>query len=276
VEIYKVRNKMIKNKYEDFENRLRKYLKANPDIIESIKANDMDRLNLPDAWKQEVEKNNTPEKQALAQKMINDAMRKVAKQRKRRRVVFGTTIAIAACLALFLGVTSPGQALARGVITTIVNIFNGNVRIETDGLDTNQSRIDDLEYKEFIDVSEAAIYAGQQLIYVDGTDATINKISVEAVDGIQSIITEYALPDGRIFIVFQRIYDLNDNIAFELNTNDNYFEHSLFNVQVMYCMTHEDNTYSGMATWDNIELNIVSEKIGWDELINYVDAFINY
>lgn len=269
--------KMVnKMKHDAFENKLRKYLQANPDVIESVKTNNIDNLELSDSWKREVKKNGTPEKSMLAHRMITAAIQQVAKQRKRRRVVFGTTIAIAACIALFLGVTSPGQALARGVITTIVNIFNGNVRIETDGLDTNQSRIDDLEYKEFIDVSEAAIYAGQQLIYVDGTDATINRISVEAVDDIQSIITEYALPDGRIFIVFQRIYDLNDNIAFELNTNDNYFEYSLFNVQVMYCMTHEDNTYSGMATWDNIELNIVSEKIGWDELINYVDAFINY
>lgn len=264
----------MKNKFEDFENKLREYLQANPDIIESVKANDMDKLELSDVWKREVEKNSTPEKRILAHKMVTDAMRKVAKQRKRRRIVFGTTFAIAACLALFLAITSPGQALARGVITTIVNIFNGDVRIETEGLDTDQSRIEILEYKEFTDVSEAVTYAGQQIIYVDGTDATINKIGIEATDGIQTIISEYALPDGRIFVVFQRIYDLNDNVDFELDINEKSFEHSLFNGQTMYCMTHEDNTYSGMATWDNIELTIVSDKIGWDELINYVDQFV--
>ncbi len=265
---------MNKNKFVDFENKLRKYLQANPDIIESVKANDMDKLELSDVWKREVEKNSTPEKRIFAHKMVNDAMRKVAKQRKSRRIVFGSTFAIATCLALFLAVTSPGQALARGVITTIVNIFNGDVRIETEGLDTDQSRIGSLEYKEFTDVAEAAVYAGPQLIYVNGADATINRISVEATDGIQSIMTEYALPDGRIFIVFQRIYDLNDNIVFERNTNEKYFEHSLFNGQAMFCITHDDNTYSGMSTWDNIELTIISEKIGWDELINYVDRFV--
>lgn len=264
----------MKNKFEDFENKLREYLQANPDIIESVKANDMDKLELSDVWKREVEKNSTPEKRILAHKMVTDAMRKVAKQRKRRRIVFGTTFAIATCLALFLAVTSPGQALARGVITTIVNIFNGDVRIETEGLDTDQSRIESLEYKEFTDVSEAVVYAEQQIIYADGTDATINKIGIEATDGIQTIISEYALPDGRIFVVFQRIYDLNDNVDFELDINEKSFEHSLFNGQTMYCMTHEDNTYSGMATWDNIELTIVSNKIGWDELINYVDQFV--
>ena len=236
-------------RHNDFENKLRKYLQANSDVIESVKANNIDKLELSDAWKRAVEKNNTPEKGMLAYKMISDAIQKVEKQRKKRRVVFGTTIAIAACLALFLGVTSPGQALARGVITTIVNIFNGNVRIETNGFDTNQSRIDDLEYKEFIDISEAAQYSGQQLIYLSGTDATINIISVEALDGIQTITTEYYLPDGRTFFIFQGIHDLNEDISFELGANE-YFEHSIFNGQTMYCITNEDNTYCGMATWD--------------------------
>lgn len=263
-------------RHNDFENKLREYLKANPDIIESIKSNDMGKLELSEAWKREVEKNSTPEKRMLAHKMMTEAIQKVAKQRKRRRVVFGTTLIIAACLALFLGVTSPGQAFARDAIKTIVNIFNGDIRIETEGLDSVQSRIDELEYKEFINIAEAAEYAGQQLIYVERTEARINNIGVEATDGIHSIITEYSLPDDRTFIVFQRMYDLDDNVAFELNTNDKYFEHSLFNGQAMYCMTHEDNTYSGMATWDNIELTIVSEKIGWDELINYIDRFISY
>lgn len=273
-EMYIAEVQILKITDKDFENILREYFKANADAVDAFNENDMDKLELSDVWKREVEKNSTPEKRILAHKMVTDAMRKVATQRKRRKVVLGTTFAIATCLALFLAVTTPGQALARGVITTIVNIFNGDVRIETEGLDTDQSRIESLEYKEFTDVSEAAVYAGQQLIYVDGADATINRISVEATDGIQSTITEYALPDGRIFIVFQRIYDLNDNIVFERNTSEKYFEHSLFNEQSMFCITHDDNTYSGMSTWDNIELTIVSEKIGWDELINYVDRFI--
>lgn len=261
---------------KDFENKLRKFFKDNADAVDAFNENDINRLKLPDAWKQEVEKNSSPEKKMLAHKMIADAMRKVAKQNKRRKVIIATTITVAACLTLFFGVTSPGQALARGAIATIVNIFHGDVRIETEGLDTTQSRIDNLEYKEFNNISEAAEYAGQPLIYVNGTDVDIARISVEAMDGINVILTEYNLPDSRTFTVFQGTRDLNADISFELDANNSYFEHSLFNGQTMYCTTYDDNTYSGTASWDNIELTIVSEKVEWEELINYVDRFIYY
>ena len=93
---------MMKHKFEDFENKLREYLQANPDIVDSAKADDMDMLELSDIWKREVEKNSTPEKRLLAHKMVTDALLKVAKQKKKRRAVFGTTIAVATCLAVFL------------------------------------------------------------------------------------------------------------------------------------------------------------------------------
>jgi hypothetical protein len=257
----------------EFEKQLKAYLLTRPDVIEAMRTGDMGKLNMSDEWKREVEKNDTPENRLIARRAADRALVIVKRRKLRRKIIARTLTASCACLLIFFTLTPTGQAAANGIIETVTTFIGGGIRIETKGAELGQRGIADLKQKEFNNISEAAEYSGQDMIYIDSPDLQIESISVTALDGLNQIITKYILPDKREISTFQYTFSSDTSTASDLDTSYGYTERKLFNGEIMYCINYDDGTYGGVAMWENIQLNIVSEKVPWDEMDKYIDHF---
>jgi hypothetical protein len=263
----------MSEKLSEFEKKLKAYLMAHPDIAEAMRTGNQIEHNMSDEWKQEVEKNSTPEKRLIARKKAKVAIQLFEKKKRRQRITIRTLTASCACLFIFFAFTPPGQVAAKEIIETVTTFFAGGIRIETKGIESSQREIAELERREFHSVEKAAEYSGKDMIYIDSPDLRIESISVEASNVMNSISTTYSLPDKRQIIVFHDTYNENQSASFDLYKGDGYTERKLFNGKTMYCMNYDDGTYGGSAVWENITLTIVSENVSWDEMGEYIDHF---
>jgi hypothetical protein len=260
----------MKMSNKKFESWLRAYFRANPDVAEAVRQNDASLLDLPDEWKRDVERASAPEKRVAAREMADRAIRI---HRERRRRAATAIAASCACLFIFFAFIPPGQTLAKGVVETVVKVFDDRVRVEMTGADSAPDQISPLKPREFDDFVEAAKYAKYPIIYIDDPSLKIESITVEASKEENTVTTIYSLPDKRQVVVYQDISEPSASVAVEFDTNDKYFKYQLFNGETMYCIDYDDGTYGGGAAWDNKLLGMMSENVPWDIMVKYVDHF---
>lgn len=261
----------MNNKEHEFEEKLKAYLRANPDVARAAAENDIGLLRISGEWEREAERGGTPEKKTLARGI---ARRAIHAYRARRRRAARALAVSCACLFIFFAFVPQGQTLAKGAVETVADILDDKVRFETEGSESELRSIPNLPYREFKDIGEAAKYARQRIIYIDDPSLKIESVTVSAEGGIGIMMsTTYIQPDGRKVVVYQDIAGSRVSVGVDIYTGESYFGKRLFNGETMYCVNHDDGTYSGTAFWDNNSLGIMSENVPWDIMVKYIDHF---
>jgi hypothetical protein len=213
-----------------------------------------------------------PESQQELNQIALKAIEFVETKRKTRSKIISSVAASFAMIVLvFFVFTSPGQAFADTVYKTFTELFNGNMVVQHG--DNDQPAKVNLEVGTSISVQtvqEAANYFEQDFLYLTENNISLEEISIERMDGFTVALSKYKFMDDYIFIQ-QQFYDnktmLNSIVPTE---EENYQEIEMFNgINLYYAVTPENN-YIGVATWDNIQLQIMAEGISEQDLKSFI------
>lgn len=207
--------------------------------------------------------------------MLEEALTKDAQTRKvKHRRWSGMAVAAAAIVMLFT-LTEGGRGLARSAYEAIVTLLGGEVQVEMTMPESEYPKNTDFQSESFFSLGDAASFLDYPLIGIENEHVIVNYINVHNLDSFITIETEYATAE-KAFVIIQSVYknktDLNSNM--DVSGGDA-FEYKVLDGQTLYCLYTTDNNSMGIALWDNVDLNIMSENMMWNELIQYIDK-LNY
>ena len=242
------------------------YLRQNPRCFFSINKNPYKEFETHDPAR-------SRELDLIALKAIEVVK---AKRQKRRK----TWLSVTSCLmavAIFMLVTTPGQALAKTVYGSISDLFNGYYIVEHesgDSINANQTDTMVVEVGEEITVKtleEAKAYM-PGIIYVDKEIAQLDEITIAQGEGVTIALSTYSYSGG-YFSLQQQVFDDESMVSSLIPSDEDiYTKVVLFNDNIMYSTITPEGNYIGLSTWLGTEFQIVSDTLGSDDLETCISA----
>lgn len=245
------------------------FLKLNPHYLESIHRA---LYEVPDSEKtiyEDAESN---------QQLTDIAVRAIEivenKRKKRRRILWSAATCFLILAFNFFIFTSPGQAFADSVYKTIAGLFNGDLIVQHG--DSEVLELDSLKPGETITVNtvqEAANYFDEEFIYIDTGLISPEIITIERNEGVTITLTEYKY-ENKHFFLQQHIYDDKTMVSATVPAEgETYTKYDLFNGNKMYVSVTPEGNFIGVATWNNIQLQLITEDIAEQELESFIQDF---